>query len=110
MKLYELDHDDPNEIKLVGIITQIYNRIKDTGFTKKYNLTSLLNTLSDAGIHIDEFDFRDMINDHPLNNLIADIKGDSVIFKGDSDTSTDVEKPHKSTSTLEKMAKKASKK
>lgn len=100
------------QIKLVGIINQIYGRITDTGTHKPYSLKSLLTTLSNQGITLSPYQFREMIKTPPLNNLIANVKGDDVIFKGqtDVDDNSDVEAPDATTDTLDKMSKRAAKK
>ena len=53
-----------------------------------------------------------MIEKEPLKNLIANIKGDKVIFKGDEDTGEDdsAVEPDDTTGTLKKMADRATKK
>lgn len=110
MKLYELDNLDHDSILLTGIVSQILNRIKDTGFDKEYKLDSLLNILSDRGLDIDREEFIDMIKNPPLKNLITNIKGDKIIFKGqDSESDSLNMKPDETSGTLEKMAKRASK-
>lgn len=51
-----------------------------------------------------------MVDEEPLKNLIANVKGDKVIFKGHGDSDSEVEEPDQSTDTLKKMAKRAEKK
>lgn len=112
MKLYEFEDIDRDAIRLTGIISQMLSRIEDTGFKKEYNLKSLLNTLSERGYDIDREEFLDMIKNPPLKNIIANIKGDRVIFRGaeeETDDSLAVDKDETS-GTLEKMAKRAEKK
>lgn len=109
MRFYEFDKSNLN-MRLTGIIGQVHSRIKDQGYTQKYSLDSLLNILNSKDINIDREDFIDMIKNEPLKNMISDIKGDNVIFKGERSDNTDVESPDKSADTLEKMAKRASKK
>ena len=95
-------------IKLTGIISQIHAKSHDQGFKKPFSLTALLNILSDNGIPLDEQQFREMIKEDPLKNLISNIKGNQVIFKGDSDTDdSEMEEPGADTQVLDKMAKRA---
>jgi hypothetical protein len=100
------------QIKLVGVINQIYGRIIDTGTHKPYSLKSLLATLSSQGITLSPYQFREMVGTPPLSNIIANVKGDDVIFKGqtDVDDNSDVEAPDATTDTLDKMSKRAAKK
>lgn len=109
MRLHEFDAENLN-MRLVAIIGQVHSRIKDEGFTKEYKLDSLLNLLKSKDINIDRETLVDMIDNEPLNNIIANVKGDRVIFKGELDDNTDAESPERSTDTLEKMAKRAAKK
>lgn len=113
VKLYEFESDDHDSIVLTGIVSQIFNRIKDTGFDKEYRLDSLLNTLADRGLDIDREEFIEMIQNPPLKNLISNVKGDMVVFKGqdnDDDMESLAMEPDETTDTLKKMARRASKK
>lgn len=115
VRLFEFDtssvDDNSMRIKLTGIISQIHAKSKDQGFKKPYSLTALLNILSDAGIPLDEEQFREMVKEDPLKNLISNIKGNKVIFKGDADSDdSEMEEPDADTNVLDKMAKRASKK
>lgn len=110
VKLYEFETDDHDLVKLTGIVSQIHNRIKDTGYDKKFSLEALLNILRDRELDITPEQFIEMSQNSPLKNIIANVSGNSIVFKGESDVSTDVEKPDETTSTLEKMAKRAAKK
>lgn len=109
MRLREFDTDNL-KVRLTGIIGQVHSRIKDEGYKKEFSLESLLNILNSKDINIDRNDFIDMIQNEPLKNMISNVKGDRVIFKGESDSDTDAEAPDRSTDTLEKMAKRAAKK
>lgn len=110
MLLYEFVEDNTDMILLAGIVNQIYNRIKDTGFDKKYSLDALLNTLSDRGLELDRETFTKMIKHQPLKNLIANVEGDNVVFKGEAPEDSENIDTDNTTSTLEKMAKRAEKK
>lgn len=109
MRLHEFDAENFN-MRLAAIVSQVHSRIKDEGFTKEYKLDSLLNLLKSKDINVDRETLVDMIDSEPLSNIIANVKGDRVIFKGDLDSDTDAESPERSTDTLEKMAKRAAKK
>lgn len=109
MRFREFDSDNLG-VRLTGIIGQVHNRIRDAGYKKDFSVTSLLNILNSKDINIDRDEFINMLQDEPLKNMIANVKGDRVIFKGDLDSDSDAESPERSTSTLEKMAKRAVKK
>ena len=112
MKLYEFDDNNHDAIMLTGIVSQILSRINDTGFKKEYSLDSLLNTFADKGYDIDREEFLDMIKNPPLKNLISNVKGDNVVFKGEEESTDDSEAVDvdQTSDTLEKMAKRAAKK
>lgn len=106
----EITDGDVNslQVKLVGIITQLHGRIVDTGTHKPYSLTALLNLLKENGINLSPSQFREMTQSPPLSNLIANVKGNDVIFMGQNDVeSSEVEAPDASTDTLDRMAKRA---
>jgi hypothetical protein len=108
VRLYEFAGDDSMRVKLTGIISQIHAKSRDQGFKKPFSLTALLNILGDEGIPLDEEQFREMVKEAPLKNLISNIKGNKVVFKGDSDTSdSELEEPGADTKVLDKMAKRA---
>lgn len=107
VRLYEFIDDDSMRVKLTGIISQIHAKSQDQGFKKPFSLTALLNILSASGIPLDEQQFREMVKEDPLKNLISNIKGNSVIFKGDGDSDDELEEPGADTGVLDKMAKRA---
>lgn len=113
MKIRELledKSDDDLSLRLSAILNQIASRVIDTGSDSRMSLTALLNKLSEMGINLTDQQFRDMVDGEPLNNVIADIKGDDVTFIGQRKDTSKAVKPDQSTATLEKMAKRASKK
>lgn len=98
------------QVKLTGIISQLHGRLNDTATKEPLSLKSLLSILNKNGISLSSEQFRNMIKSEPLSNLIADVKGDDVIFKGDEMPDSDVESPDQTTDTLDKMAHRAAKK
>ena len=101
--------DNSMQVKLTAIISQLHGRLKDTATKKPFSLTALLSILSKNGISVSEEQFREMIQSPPLSNLITDVKGNEVVFKGDSDYSSEIEEPDDTTGTLDKMAQRAAK-
>jgi hypothetical protein len=65
--------------------------------------------LHDAEINLDDEELRDMLDEPPLSNLIANIKGDQVIFKGIGPDTAELD-DKQSERTLDTMAKRAAKK
>ena len=113
MKIRELLEDrssDDLSLKLSAALNQISSRVIDTGADSKMSLMSILNILSDLGIHVSEEQFRNMVNDEPLNNIVSSVEGDKVTFIGQRKDYGNSIKPDQTTSTLEKMAKRATNK
>lgn len=113
MKIKELFEDsslDELKLELSAAVNQIASRVKDTGANKPVNINVVLDVLSDLGIHLTDKQLRNMYNQPPLNNIISNIAGDDVVFIGQRAETSDTVKPDQSTSTLEKMAKRAAKK
>ena len=116
MKLRELFEDvapadsaDELRVKLVGVLSQLRGRIQDTGANSKITLKAVLSKLRESGITLTAEQLRDMISQPPLKNIIANITGDEVVFKGQTQSDTAAIDAEQSDATLEKMAKRAAK-
>jgi hypothetical protein len=116
MRLYEFSsapgvtQDDvmSMKIRMVGLIQHLYGRIKDTVSTKPYTLTALLAMLSDNNINLSAEQFREMVKEPPLSNMISNVRGNHVIFRGQRDEpDSDLEAPDETTDTLDRMAQRA---
>lgn len=110
MLLYEFDSQDPLRVKLTAVMSQLKSRREDTGAEKPMSTTALLNLLRDNEIAVSKEDLFKMIKKAPLKNIIKNISGHKVLFKGDVDND-DTEAPDEDESSkqLEKMASKATK-
>ena len=99
-------------VKLTGSVSQLIGRIRDTNTDKPYSIKALISRLNKQGLSVSEEQFRDMVKKAPLKNLIADVKGDDVIFKGFDGNQEDDSaiEPDDTTGTLKKMADRATKK
>jgi hypothetical protein len=109
MLLCEFGDDDPLRIKLVAVTSQLKARIKDSNTTKPMSTDTLLSLLKDNDIIIDKSDIYDMIKKEPLQNIIDDIKGNDVIFKGQR-AAAKVMEPDQAEDIVSKMAKRAASK
>lgn len=112
MLIRELFEDESEDLslKLSAVVNQIASRVIDTGANSKTSLSSILNKLSDVGINLTDSQFRDMADNEPLNNIIANVAGDEVTFIGQRKDKSMAVDTDKSSATLEKMAKRAEKK
>jgi hypothetical protein len=108
VRIFEIDDNDPLRVKLTAIVSQLRSEIKKSGFKKPYSLKAMISRLRDQGIAFSEQQFRDMAEQEPLSNLISNIDGDAITFKGTStDDNNDAIAPGPESKTLEKMADRA---
>jgi hypothetical protein len=116
VRLYEFagkpEDAESIKVKLTGALSQIRGRIEDTNAQSKMSVKALRSKLRDVGIRISTSQLKDMIDDEPLKNIIANANNGEVVFLGQDEDSDDMDSidPDQSTDTLEKMAKRASKK
>jgi hypothetical protein len=118
VKLYELfeaddfSNDDPLRIQITAVLSQIKADIEDSSYKKKFTVNALLEKLADNGVKISRAQLLDLVYEEPWNNLISDVKDDTVEFNGDGedpnkDTELDPEEPVNTAGTLDQMAKRA---
>lgn len=105
MRLFEFASDDPLRVKLVAITDQLKDRYQHAN--KPMSTDAFLEFLGDNDITIGIEDLRDMIKKPPLINIIDDIKGDQIIFKGQSETERLPTSPDQAEKTVAGMAKHA---
>lgn len=108
MRLYEFVGDDPLKVKLVAIADQLKDRYLHA--SKPMSVDAFLQLMNDNDISVDISDLRDMISKEPLVNIIDDIKGDEVIFKGQKTSTGEPMSVDTAEKTVEKMAQRASQK
>ena len=114
MKLHELTESSdvsrlPLRVTTTAVVSRIKAQIEDSSYKGNYPIKSLLAKLNSHGINLNKEDLIKAIKQPPWSNLIADIKGDNVIFKGEAKIDSDSMDPDSSTGTLEKMAGRAGK-
>ncbi len=117
MRLYEFEvledefeSDDPLRVATTAALSRIKADIEDSGYKGEYKVKSLLSALRKSGVNISHEELIQVSKQEPWSNLIANIKGDRVIFKGDPDSDTSNTEPDDSTDTLKKMANRSEKK
>lgn len=106
MRLYEFVGDDPLRVKLVAITDQLKDKYLHAN--KPMSVDAFIQLMNNNDISVDISDLRDMITKEPLVNIIDDIKGDEIIFKGQK---VDGKKPMSvddAEKTVAKMAQRAS--
>ena len=86
-------------------------RRKDSDSREPMSVGAFLNLLKKNDINLTRDDLLDMIKHAPLKNIIDNIQGDNLVFKGEhgKNNKADVESD-KEEKTLDKMAKRAASK
>jgi hypothetical protein len=97
-------------VATTAVLSQIKSDIADSAYKGKFTVKALLNKLADNGVKMSHAQLIELVKEEPWSNLISNIKGDKVMFKGDPDEHSGSEEPDDTTSTMDKMAKRAAKK
>ena len=79
--------DDPDALKLAAIGQFLLKRAGDTAAVKPMNVDSFIKIARDNGINMDRERLMSLSQREPLSNIITDIQGDEIIWKG-SETTT----------------------
>lgn len=108
MRLFELDQPNPLVTKLVAVSDQLKTDIENGDVSPVMTVDQLLNYFRDYDITLDVTDLYDMIKKEPLKKLIANIKGDDVVFRGISEPQLGAQ-PEQNEKIVQQMAKSAMK-
>jgi hypothetical protein len=82
MFLSEIAEPSPKITRLVTVVDQLKTDL-DTGKIKsEWTVDQLLNYFRKYDIIIDKTDLYKMIKKPPLKNVISNIQGDKIVFKG----------------------------
>ena len=113
-ELFESDNDfesdNPLRVATTATLSQIKSEIADAGYTDKFTVKALLRKLRDNGVNMTHAQLIEVVKEEPWSNLIANLKGDRVLFKGNPDETSGSEEPDDTTDTMATMAKRAAKK
>lgn len=82
MRLYEFADADPIVTRLVAITDQLQSDLDNKDIGPEMTTDQLLKYLSNYDIVVDKSDLYNMIQKPPLKNVISNIQGDSIVFKG----------------------------
>lgn len=116
MKLFELfeaddfENDDPLRVATTAVLSQIKSDIDDSAYKGKFTVKALLSKLRDNGVKISHAQLIELVKEEPWSNLISNVKGSDVMFKGEPDEHSGSEEPDDTSGTMDKMAKRAAKK
>lgn len=112
MKLIELyeSFDQPSSADIIALINQMEQDIEQGDIDpENYTVEELLDYFQAYDIILDTDDLYNMIQQPPLDDLIDNIQGDKVVFKGYAGEEKMDRPEGDSAKTVEKMAKKAMK-
>jgi hypothetical protein len=87
MFLYELDGPDPLVTQIVTVSDQL-KYLVDKGSAKDWTIDQLMSYFQKYDISLGKEDLYNMIKKAPLKNVISNIQGDKVIFKGSEPETT----------------------
>jgi hypothetical protein len=82
MRLYEFAGPNPMVTKLVAVADQLKSDLEKGEADSNMSLPNFLQYLKKYDIILDKTDLYDMIKQLPLKNLISNIQGDRIVFKG----------------------------
>lgn len=106
MRLYEFA--DPIVTRLVAITDQLKTDLENNEVGPEMTTDQLLDYFAKYDIVVDVTDLYNMIQKPPLKNVISNIQGDNVVFKG-YETPNEVEPQNDSDKVVAQMANKANK-
>ncbi len=116
MRLYELfeaeddfETDDPLRVATTAVLSQVRADIEDSAYKGDFTVKALLGKLADNGVKITHAQLIELVNQEPWCNMISNIKGNRVIFKGEPDSMSSSEEPDDTTDKMKQMAKRAAK-
>ena len=110
MRLYEFASNDKLLVtKIAALSDQLHNDIKNGRITPNFTTDMLLDYFRKYNVVLDKKDLYNMILTYPLKNIISNIQGDQVIFKGmpQQPAAPDSPPPEQSKEIVSKMAHKA---
>lgn len=108
MRLFEFDQPDPLVTKLIAVSDQLHTDLDDEKTQANMTVDKLLQYFQKYDIVLDQSDLYNMIKKPPLKNLISNIEGDKVIFKGFGEPEGE-DRPDEKRKMIKAMAAKAAK-
>lgn len=111
MRLFEFTEADPIVTRLVAITDQLKSDLENKEVDPTMTTDQLLQYLANYDIVVDTSDLYNMIQKPPLKNVISNIQGQNVIFKGYEGDGAEPNPPQdQSQKVVSQMANKAASK
>jgi hypothetical protein len=101
------EFQDPDSTRLVALGQFLLGRAKDTAAKKTVNVNTFIGLARDMGIDITPERLQALASRDPLRNIIANIQGDTVVFKGAEETVAPEMNVDQARATVNQMAKRA---
>ena len=101
------EFQDPSSTKLAALGQFLLGRAQDTNAKKTVNVDTFIGLARDMGIDITPERLQILSTQDPLRNIIANIEGDTVVFKGAEETVTPTMNVDQARATVNQMAKRA---
>jgi hypothetical protein len=110
MRLFEISND-PKLTKLIAATDQLRTYLEQGKITKNWTLDQLLQYFRKFELVLSPNDIYGMLQQKPLKNVVSNVEGDQVVFKGLEQPEPPVEAPppEQSKEVVAKMAQKAMK-
>ena len=86
MRLFELDDQNALATKILVAIDQLKKDVESGAVQPNWSLDDLLAYFEKYNIILDPSDLYNMVKQKPLKDVITNIQGDQVIFKGNAST------------------------
>lgn len=108
MYLHELVND-PKLVKLIAATDQLRTSLENKEIVDNWSVDQLLSYFRRFDLVLSNNDLYSMIQTKPLKNVVSNIEGDQVIFKGLEQPTPPVETPppEQSQEIVQKMAQSA---
>jgi len=116
MLIYEVAGSNSDAERIAAMSQFLLGRALDTGAQKTISTDTFIKLARDQGISLTAEQLKNMIQQPPLNNIIADVTGDNngggeVVFRGaEVGAGEDAMTPDQAQATVDNMAKRAAKK
>ena len=101
------EFQDPSTTRLAALGQFLLGRAKDTAAKKTVNVTTFIGLARDMGIDITPERLQTLAAQEPLSNIIANIQGDTIVFKGAEEMVSPEMSVDTARATVNQMAKRA---
>jgi hypothetical protein len=108
MLIREVAEDRSEATKLAALAQFLMGRAEDTDAAKTISTTAFIRLVSNMGISVTADRLAELIQQPPLNNLIANIEGDTITFQG-ADVIPNTMTVDRARATVDSMAKRVAK-